>query len=101
MKYCCVPGCKEPGGFKFPENPRLRNKWRRAIRREGPKKKLWKPTNHSVVCAKHFTEDDFAVSPIPRLRCDLVRGAVPSVFSFKAKTVSERSLRLKVIQNFC
>ena len=91
MKYCCVPGCKETGGFKFPKDPVQRKKWQVAIRRQDTKKQLWKPTNHSVVCHNHFKTDDFKQSPFERLRKDLIPGAIPSVFHFNNHTSSSQS----------
>jgi len=85
--YCCVPGCRETGGFKFPKDPALCRKWQIAVRRETKNKKLWKPSVHSVVCAKHFQTKDFIKSNLERLRQDLVSGAIPSVFDFKKKNV--------------
>ena len=82
-KYCCVPGCKGTGGFHFPKDPVLRKKWQIAVRRETAKKKLWKPTDHSVVCYDHFQESDFQKSQLERLRKDLVPGAIPTVFNFR------------------
>ena len=82
MKYCCVPGCKETGGFKFPKDPNQRKKWQVAIRRQDKNKKLWKPSIHSVVCQNHFKSEDFKQSPFERLRKDLIPDAVPSIFCF-------------------
>ena len=87
-KYCCVPGCKETGGFQFPRDPVMRKKWQVAIRREAASKKLWKPTDHSIVCQRHFVESDFKKSNLERLRKDLIPGAIPTVFDFIRK-VSE------------
>ena len=101
-KYCCVPGCKESGGFKFPKDPSQKMAWRVAVRRENIKKGLWKPSNHSVVCSKHFKEEDFVKSDLVRLRRDLVQGAVPSVFNFERKDskkeeeIQAREERLKI-----
>jgi hypothetical protein len=69
MKYCCAAGCKETGGFLFPKDPVLRRKWAEAVGRKGPDNGLWMPSKHSVVCCKHFVEDDFIknISPLPRL----------------------------------
>jgi hypothetical protein len=89
-KYCCVPCCKETGGFQFPTDPLLKKRWCIAIRRETKNKKLWTPSKHSVVCKKHFKEEDFAKSPFERLRKDLVKGAIPSIFDFvKNKSPAE------------
>ena len=60
-------------------------KWQVAVRRETARKKLWKPTDHSIVCYKHFQESDFQKSSLERLRKDLVPGAVPTIFVFGKK----------------
>lgn len=62
--WCTVMGCNERGsGIKFPKNETLRMKWRLALNRVGPNKDLWKPSEHQVVCHRHFKEDDY----IPQL----------------------------------
>ena len=60
---CAVPDCKETGGFKFPSDKHLNTQWRIAIRRGigGKGKSLWKPNEYSVVCHKHFKEEDFRI----------------------------------------
>jgi hypothetical protein len=97
-KYCCVPGCKETGGFQFPADPLLRKGWCIAVRRQTKSKKLWTPSKHSVVCKKHFREEDFAKSPIERLRRDLVKGAVPSIFEFGKNKSPEEELAISARQ---
>jgi hypothetical protein len=93
-KYCCVPGCKQTGGFQFPKDTLLRKHWCIAVRRETRSKKLWTPSKHSVVCKKHFKEEDFAKSPIERLRIDLVKGAVPSIFEFVKNKSSDEDVAI-------
>jgi hypothetical protein len=83
--YCAVPLCKGFGGFRFPKDPILRKKWQVAIRRQTSRKKLWKPTNRSVVCAKHFQESDFYQPKFlygEKRRRLLKKEAIPSVFPF-------------------
>ena len=53
-KYCAVKKCTTNGGFKFPKDPQLKRQWLTAIKRE-----LFEPKDHSVVCAKHFKQEDF------------------------------------------
>lgn len=81
-KYCCVPGCFKTNGYFFPKDPEMRMRWRVAIRREGPKKKLWEPGEYSVVCRDHFLPSDFTVTSAERPR--LKKDAVPSIFNFKS-----------------
>lgn len=58
---CAVPGCGKFEGFKFPTDPALCKRWQVAIRRAKPNKELWQPSKRSVVCDRHFKEDDFEV----------------------------------------
>ena len=94
-KYCCVPGCNEPSGLKFPKDSILSTKWQIAVHRELPNKKLWKPTPYSFVCFKHFTENDFIQSDFERQRRDLKKGVVPSVFDFKKKSLDKDLVQSK------
>jgi hypothetical protein len=84
-QYCAVPGCKDSGGFKFPSDQQVCLQWRVAIKREGLRKSLWKPSDRSVVCSKHFSTEDFLV-PLQsyvalggRVRRNLKPGVVPSL----------------------
>lgn len=63
---CVVPGCvsncdktiKAEGYtscFRFPKDPELYSKWIRSV----PWTE-WSPTNSSVVCMKHFQENDLS-----------------------------------------
>ncbi|CAC5401581.1 unnamed protein product [Mytilus coruscus] len=62
-QYCSVPGCRNSGGHKFPEERELQLKWRVVIkRRDTTTKGLWKPGKHDVVCAAHFKDADYRVS---------------------------------------
>ena len=65
MPSPCVPVCKsnyktyldagEPAVsvFTFPTDENLKTQWLRHIPR-----KAWSPSKYSVVCAKHFVEND-------------------------------------------
>ena len=68
-KYCCVDGCRGTGGFLFPKDPVLRQKWAEAVGRKGPDNELWMPSYHSSVCGFHFVPDDFygSMSTLRRL----------------------------------
>lgn len=61
--------------LSFPSDEEERNKWVQALRRE-----KWKPTKTSIICSKHFKDDDFDRSS--PFRVDLKKGAIPSVFEF-------------------
>ena len=99
VNYCCVPRCNGSGGFSFPEEKGLRRKWLIAICRTTRDKKHWKPSEHSVVCCRHFLSSDFQESTAAghvRERKKLKENVVPSVFPFKraVKKVSDDA-RLK------
>jgi hypothetical protein len=34
MSYCCVPMCKERGGYRFPKDSSTRAKWVVAVKRQ-------------------------------------------------------------------
>ena len=64
VNYCCVPLCKNYGGFHFPKDKKLRDLWRVAVKKaiQGNKTKLWEPNRHAVVCHTHFKPEDFVQS---------------------------------------
>ena len=93
---CCVPECRSNYDgevyctvFQFPSQKRdhvLREKWIRIIPRRD-----WVPTKRSVVCIKHFQEDDVissdkfidesGVQHIVQRRCPVLKpDAYPTVF---------------------
>ncbi|KAK3770682.1 hypothetical protein RRG08_037874 [Elysia crispata] len=75
---------------RFPLNkPDLLALWVRALRRNG-----FKPTKSSLICSKHFREDDFHQG---EKRRKLKSNAVPTIFDFpahlqKAPTPSRRPI---------
>ena len=100
---CCVPLCKETGGYLFPKEKDLRKKWQVAIKRENDRKNLWKPSAHSVVCFKHFRLSDFHEPKVTygeKRRNVLKRDAVPSIFPFRPLS-SEASSREKRYEERC
>ena len=69
-----------------------------------PKKQLWKPAYHSIVCAKHFKKSDFKEknsAGFDLIKRKLKKDAVPSIFFFDKTTseidpsVDERSKRFE------
>ena len=94
---CCVPNCSNRGGFKFPTDKKLHFAWRVAIKRIDRNKKLWKPTNFSRVCEKHFLPDDFKPIEIlsigaKRRRC-LKQNVIPSLFEHSLKVTKSAQKR--------
>ena len=97
VNYCVVPGCRGTGGFKFPSDPELQRKWRVAIKRLGPGKKLWAPGKHSVVCRAHFRPEDlklpvdsYAELAGKKVVTQLKPGAIPSVFPQSLRCLNKR-----------
>lgn len=84
MRGCCVPLCKSNkkrdkiSFHEMPSNEELREKWVEAIMKHvSSKNSSWYPDQYDLVCAKHFTDDDYR--PTCSVRC-LKSGAVPSMF---------------------
>lgn len=88
VNRCVAAGCSNTPServslYKFPSDPRIREKWVKQVKRTRAK---WNATKHSVLCSDHFTEDCFEVdstiaatfglSKKRRLKPD----AVPSIF---------------------
>ncbi|CAC5386363.1 unnamed protein product [Mytilus coruscus] len=91
-QYCSVPGCRNSGGHKFPEERELQLKWRVVIkRRDTTTKGLWKPGKHDVVCAAHFKDADYRVSGLLGSRKRLLPDAVPSLFLFRESSTPRSS----------
>jgi hypothetical protein len=63
--------------FRFPKDPDRRKDWIHKIRREN-----WSPTENTVLCSKHFAQDDFEAPAEHRKKRDLKRTATPSIFNF-------------------
>ncbi|OWF45953.1 THAP domain-containing protein 6 [Mizuhopecten yessoensis] len=100
-QYCCVPGCKNSGGHKFPTEIALQKIWRIAIRRvDTVTKGLWQPGKSDVVCHRHFITSDYKNTLLGE-RSRLKADAVPSVFPFKDTSMEEspRQKRLKTREN--
>ncbi|XP_064464343.1 THAP domain-containing protein 5-like [Ornithodoros turicata] len=84
MVICCYLGCANRSTFAckesgityhcFPRDSSLRLAWAHAIGRPS-----WVPTKNSVVCSKHFRNDDFDRTSPARVR--LRQGAVPVAHS--------------------
>ena len=85
MVYCCVPFCKNEeckvtgvSFHQFPNNEELREKWLKAISRQGTEKNSkWQPSKKSVVCSKHFENYCFSISTKNRR---LLPNSIPSIF---------------------
>ncbi|XP_076650070.1 uncharacterized protein LOC143357447 isoform X2 [Halictus rubicundus] len=74
VQTCCVKNCKERQNrntnisfhnrykkfiYRFPKDPKLRDKWIKAINENDSITEKFKPSVHSRVCSKHFTSDSF------------------------------------------
>ena len=86
VNSCVAAGCTnkhkdEVSLFKFPKDPFLRKQWTDCMKRT---RGGWEgPTDHSVLCSAHFTEDCFektlekyGISQRPKLKKD----TVPTIF---------------------
>lgn len=58
--------------LRFPKCPERKKKWIDATCREE-----WYPTNNSVVCSRHFTDDNFHIM---KNRRRLMDSAVPTLY---------------------
>ena len=101
MKNCCVPLCNSRAGthekisfHKFPLKKEMKAAWLRAIARRGEKDgSLWEPSEHSVVCNKHFQPSDYSVSTKVR---KLLPNSIPSIFpNYPSYLVSETTRKRK------
>ncbi|XP_065291816.2 THAP domain-containing protein 11-like [Dermacentor albipictus] len=97
-RNCCVPLCgtnsrKDPHirYHEFPCDAKRREAWLRNISREGAggKGTKWQPTDRSLVCALHFTEQDYKVANKNRV---LLQTAVPTVFPGYPSYMRKRAL---------
>ena len=86
VNYCVAFGCNNSykdgvSLFKFPKDPNLREAWVKQVKRTRDK---WTgPSQHSVLCCNHFTEDSFEPSPATmgiKKRVVLKAGAIPTIF---------------------
>ncbi|KAL3877441.1 hypothetical protein ACJMK2_035147 [Sinanodonta woodiana] len=92
MVYCVAFNCKTGSGqgvglFEFPKDEKRRKVWISRIKR-----KDFRPSKTSRLCAKHFTNDQFVVDPLLAMRIgyklrklQLKSDAIPSVFDFEVK----------------
>lgn len=110
MPYrCCVPGCRgnydeanKVSIFSFPKDLSLRDRWTKAIHR-----KDFSPSERSVVCERHFSEDliiredkmtrpDGSIITAPR-KPTLTKNAVPHIFPCQfLDTANQRSFLEKL-----
>lgn len=93
---CCVPFCNTVGGFTFPKDKKLCEKWIHLVKRNG-KGDHWKPSQRSIVCGKHFVDEDFCSGPtskgaLVRRKRMLKPGATPSLFPWSVPK-SEAALK--------
>ncbi|KAL8608691.1 hypothetical protein ACOMHN_002920 [Nucella lapillus] len=77
---CCIYKCNNVRGHAFPSDPIVRREWIEAVNRE----ESFTPSKNSIVCKKHFREEDYLDGPtyvgsVVRQRQILKPGAVPSL----------------------
>nr|CAI5852053.1 unnamed protein product [Callosobruchus analis] len=104
-RLCCVPRCKSnykstlkmealQTTFSFPKEANLRMRWLKAIHRDN-----YTVTKNSVVCCKHFDEDEITRHEVfkdkdgtsqgyPLARLKLKEGSVPHIFENLPKYMS-------------
>ena len=88
VKRCVAAGCSSTNRdgislFGFPKDSSLRKKWADQVRRTRDK---WEPTDHSVLCSKHF--EDHCLEPFSKLSTSLglkvkqllKADAIPTIF---------------------
>jgi len=63
--------------FRFPKDPARRKLWQRNVRRD-----KWVPTKNSVICSKHFQNEDFQPTAEHRQKRELKQTALPTIFDF-------------------
>lgn len=101
MVYCCVPFCKSQKGkrdyigisfHEIPSHNVLRDQWLRVISREGDKKgSKWTPSDRSVVCSKHFTNQDFKENcKLRKLKATSVPSVFPDYPTYKQQPTSRK-----------
>lgn len=94
--HCCVPECEGDARYdsslsfhRIPKNNDLRKIWISKIRRdEGD---LFKITNNTRVCSKHFSEEDFLPTDNAGRRL-LKQGAFPHIFTWKPNAKVRRKI---------
>ena len=89
VRTCVAAGCNNTNKdgvnlFKFPKEKTLRKRWADQVKRHRDK---WDPTDHSVLCSKHFEESCFAVDTLlaetlglRKKKARLNLDAVPTIF---------------------
>ena len=92
-----MPLCKNSkGGHKFPDpvhQPERHRQWVVAIKRIDPHtKKLWNPSRSSVVCADHFSSEDYKATLLGE-RNILQPWAVPSLHHVVSSERRERAMK--------
>ncbi|XP_038063178.1 uncharacterized protein LOC119733886 [Patiria miniata] len=93
---CAVFGCCHRGGHTFPKDKKIRNQWRRAIKRDSFKPiRPWWPTASSLVCKAHFLDSDYEEKSVLGFKVNkkkLKKTAVPSQFAWSKVEPSSPAL---------
>ncbi|XP_058838199.1 zinc finger protein 354B-like [Topomyia yanbarensis] len=92
VRKCCVSDCNSNydavlrkgqsviSTFKFPDDPELRNRWIRAVKRGDN----WKPGTTASVCINHFQPEDILKYGKP---AKLKPNAVPTIFGLELNKI--------------
>ena len=107
VKRCVAAGCSNTYSnnvslFVFPRDRSLRQEWAKQVKKTRPK---WGgPSDYSVLCSDHFTDDCFEPESLlaPKLgvemRRKLKRDAVPTLF--KSEEAGPGKRRATALQGF-
>ena len=90
VRTCVAAGCSNTNSdgvslFQFPKDKVMRKKWADQVKRHRDK---WEPTDHSVLCSKHFEQSCFSTDQLlaqslglGKFKPSLKSDAVPTLFS--------------------
>ena len=95
VKRCVAAGCSNTNSdgvslFQFPRDPALRTQWTKEVQRT---RAGWQgPSDYSVLCSNHFTNDCFEEETIIAARFGIEKrrrlkpNAIPTVFHRQSST---------------
>lgn len=101
MVLCAAYGCNVYSGqgvslFRFPTSSRLRNLWLSKLSRGQTATQKYRPNQHSRLCARHFTNDQFVTDPLVTASVGFTPAhqrlkpeALPSIFDWGKPTADD------------